>query len=123
MESGGGQEGEIRGGRLFGGRSRETTSAAMLKELIGRLQDHSNSLQHEIRRLQQALVEINGAIALSLERVERLRSNIEKLQGIFGIPGGGRWVEDEVPAIAVRADVELADLLHLIGPLTCAGEW
>jgi hypothetical protein len=78
----------------------------MLKELIGRLQDHSNSLQHEILRLQRALVEINGAIALSLERVERLRSNIEKLQAIFGIPDGGRWVEEENPREDQRSGIE-----------------
>jgi hypothetical protein len=106
VKSGGEQERGIRGGRLFGGRSRESTSAAMLKELIGRLQDHSDSLQREIRRLQRALVEINGAITLSLERVERLRSNIEGLQPIFGIPGAGRRVEDENPREDKRSGSE-----------------
>jgi hypothetical protein len=104
VESGsGGQEG---GDRLFGGRSCENTSAAVLKELIGRLQDHSDSLRREIRRLQRALAEINGAITLSLERVERLRSNIERLQAIFGVAGGGRQIEEEKPREEQRSGLE-----------------
>lgn len=105
MESGsGGQEGGTRGVRLFGGRSCENTSAAMLKELIGRLQEHSHSLRREIRRLQRALAEINGAIAISLERVERLRSNIERLQGVFGVAGNGG--QDEKPREEQRSGFE-----------------
>jgi hypothetical protein len=65
----------------------------VLKELIGRLQEHSDLLRREIRRLQRALAEINGAIALSLDRVERLRSNVERLQAVFGVVGGGRQDE------------------------------
>lgn len=102
----GGQDSGTRGGRLFGGRSCEDTNAAVLKELIGRLQNHSDVLRREIRRLQQALAEINSAIALSLDRVERLRSNIERLQAIFGVPGDGQQVEDEKPPKDQRSGLE-----------------
>jgi hypothetical protein len=106
VESGsGGQKGGTYGGRLFGGRSCEDSSAALLKELVSRLQDHSDSLQREIRRLQRALAEINGAIALSLDRVERLRSNVERLQAVFGITGG-RQVGDEKPYEEQRSGLE-----------------
>ena len=104
MEPGsGGQD----GGRLFGGKSHDDTNAAVLKELIGRLQDHSDLLRREIRRLQHALAEINGAIALSLERVERVRSNMERLQAIFG--GGGQNEkprEDQRSGFERRAGIE-----------------
>jgi hypothetical protein len=67
----------------------------MLKELVLRLQDHSDSLRRDIRRLQRALVEINGAIALSLGRIERLRANTERLHAIFGDPHDSQGEEDK----------------------------
>jgi hypothetical protein len=68
-----------------------------MRELVVRLQDHSDSLRRDIRRLQRALVEINGAIALSLERVERLRANTDRLHAIFGgvSDNGGPGEEDK----------------------------
>lgn len=62
----------------------EDASAAALAELVTRLQAHSESLRRDIRRLQRALSEINGAMVLSLDRVERLRTNTERLRSIFG---------------------------------------
>ena len=107
MEPGsGGQDGGTRGGRLFGGKSHDDTNAVVLKELIGRLQDHSDLLRREIRRLQRALAEINGAIALSLERVERLRSNMERLQAIFGGGQNEKPREDQRSGFERRAGAE-----------------
>ncbi len=83
--SNGGQGSGVFSGNGAGGKGCEDASEALLKELVARLQQHSDSLQRDIRRLQRALAEINGAIALSLDRVERLRANTERLQAVFGI--------------------------------------
>lgn len=81
----GGQGSGIFSGNRPDGKGCEDASEALLKELVARLQQHSDSLQRDIRRLQRALAEINGAIALSLDRVERLRANTERLYAVFGM--------------------------------------
>lgn len=64
--------------------SGEDAGAAALAELAVRLQAHSESLRKDVLRLQHALTQINSAMALSADRVERLRSNTERLRAIFG---------------------------------------
>lgn len=58
------------------------TSAAALAELATVLQAHSESLRRDISRLQRALSEINGAMALSLDRADRIRLNTDRLRSI-----------------------------------------
>ncbi|TVS00156.1 MAG: hypothetical protein EA406_01205 [Rhodospirillales bacterium] len=75
-----GTEGQPPGGD--GGATRTPSSADALAELATLLQAHSESLRRDICRLQRALSEINGAMALSLERADRIRLNTDRLRSI-----------------------------------------
>lgn len=105
--SSGGQGGGTFSGRSPGSKSCGGASEALLKELVARLQEHSKSLRRDIRRLQRALVEINGAIALSLDRVERLRANTDRLHAIFGdVPQDDGQSEESKPRKDRRSGAE-----------------
>jgi hypothetical protein len=80
-----GQAGKPSGGNKLSDRPYEDGSAEILKDLVIRLRDHSESLRRDIRRLQRALIEINKAIAFSLDRIERLKGSTDKLQEIFAV--------------------------------------
>lgn len=99
--SDGGQGGGISSGNRQDRKGCEDASEALLKELVARLQQHSESLQRDIGRLQRALAEINSAIALSLERVERLRASTERLQAAFGM-GSEQGEENKKKAVPER---------------------
>ncbi len=71
------------GGAPGGTRSGRGAEAQALAELLTRLQVHSELLKRDVLRLQQALAEINTAMTTSLDRVERLRSNTERLKAAF----------------------------------------
>ncbi|MCW5699440.1 MAG: hypothetical protein KIT00_06330 [Rhodospirillales bacterium] len=63
----------------------DNTTAA-LADVTARLQAHSESLRRDIRRLQQALADINSAMSMSMQSVDKMRANTERLHRAFGPP-------------------------------------